>query len=137
MFQAFLIQAAISPECFIVRPELAAKQLELLTQAFPNATRLGIMWNALSADQFRSGRAGRASPPVGNPVNETGEAALRFRGGVPDASRRTCTDGSGVVQPLLQRIPLPGYLGGAVASLARHVYLPSLCRGRGTDLVWG
>ena len=32
--------------------ELAAKQLELLTQAFPNATRLGIMWDAVSADQF-------------------------------------------------------------------------------------
>src|SRR5215469_8589255 len=37
---------------FYRQPELAAKQLELLTQAFPNATRLGIMWDALSADQF-------------------------------------------------------------------------------------
>jgi putative tryptophan/tyrosine transport system substrate-binding protein len=37
---------------FYRQPELAAKQLELLTQAFPNATRLGIVWDALSADQF-------------------------------------------------------------------------------------
>ena len=37
---------------FYRQPELAAKQLELLTQAFPNATRLGVVWDALSADQF-------------------------------------------------------------------------------------
>jgi ABC-type uncharacterized transport system substrate-binding protein len=32
--------------------ELAAKQLELLTQAFPDRTRLGVLWDAFSADQF-------------------------------------------------------------------------------------
>src|SRR5262249_45279077 len=37
---------------FYRQPELAAKQLELLTQAFPIATRLGVVWDALSADQF-------------------------------------------------------------------------------------
>jgi putative ABC transport system substrate-binding protein len=37
---------------FYRQPELAAKQLELLTQAFPSATRLGVLWDALSADQF-------------------------------------------------------------------------------------
>jgi putative ABC transport system substrate-binding protein len=37
---------------FYRQPELAAKQLELLTQAFPNATRLGVVWDALSVDQF-------------------------------------------------------------------------------------
>jgi putative ABC transport system substrate-binding protein len=37
---------------FYRQPELAAKQVELLTQAFPNATRLGVVWDALSADQF-------------------------------------------------------------------------------------
>ena len=37
---------------FYRQPELAAKQLELLTQAFPNASRLGVLWDALSADQF-------------------------------------------------------------------------------------
>jgi putative tryptophan/tyrosine transport system substrate-binding protein len=37
---------------FYRQPELAGKQLELLTQAFPNASRLGIVWDALSADQF-------------------------------------------------------------------------------------
>jgi putative ABC transport system substrate-binding protein len=37
---------------FYRQPELAAKQLELLTQTFPNATRLGVVWDALSADQY-------------------------------------------------------------------------------------
>ena len=37
---------------FYRQPELAAKQLELLTQAFPEKTRLGALWDALSADQF-------------------------------------------------------------------------------------
>ena len=37
---------------FYRQPELAAKQVELLTQAFPNAIRLGVVWDALSADQF-------------------------------------------------------------------------------------
>ena len=32
--------------------ELASKQLELLTQAFPDRTRLSILWDAQSADQF-------------------------------------------------------------------------------------
>jgi putative ABC transport system substrate-binding protein len=37
---------------FYRQPELAVKQLELLIQAFPNATQLGVVWDALSADQF-------------------------------------------------------------------------------------
>src|SRR5262245_27235692 len=34
--------------------ELAQKQLELLTQAFPQKTRLAVMWDAISADQFNA-----------------------------------------------------------------------------------
>ena len=37
---------------FYRQPELAAKQLELLTQAFPSATRLGVIWDAFSVDQY-------------------------------------------------------------------------------------
>jgi len=32
--------------------ELAAKQVELLTQALPGRTRLAVLWDAISADQF-------------------------------------------------------------------------------------
>src|SRR5262245_30052922 len=34
------------------QPELAVKQLELLTEAFPDRTRVGALWDSLSADQF-------------------------------------------------------------------------------------
>ena len=37
---------------FLRQPELAAKQVELLTQAFPDKTRLAILWDTGSADQF-------------------------------------------------------------------------------------
>ncbi|PWT88942.1 MAG: hypothetical protein C5B56_07950 [Proteobacteria bacterium] len=35
-----------------LQTELAAKQVELLTQALPDRTRLAILWDAFSADQF-------------------------------------------------------------------------------------
>jgi putative ABC transport system substrate-binding protein len=35
-----------------LQTELAAKQVELLTQAFPGRARLAILWDQLSADQF-------------------------------------------------------------------------------------
>ena len=37
---------------FLRQPELAEKQVEILTQAFPEKTRLAMLWDALSADQF-------------------------------------------------------------------------------------
>jgi len=39
---------------FLRQPELAEKQVELLTQAFPDKTRLAMLWDALSADQFNA-----------------------------------------------------------------------------------
>jgi putative ABC transport system substrate-binding protein len=35
-----------------LQTELAAKQVELLTQALPGRTRLALLWDAISADQF-------------------------------------------------------------------------------------
>jgi putative tryptophan/tyrosine transport system substrate-binding protein len=37
---------------FARQPELAAKQLQLLAEAFPERTRVGVLWDAQSADQF-------------------------------------------------------------------------------------
>jgi ABC-type uncharacterized transport system substrate-binding protein len=37
---------------FLRLPELAEKQVELLTQAFPDKTRLAMLWDELSFDQF-------------------------------------------------------------------------------------
>lgn len=36
------------------QPELAEKQVELLTQAFPDKARLAMLWDSLSADQFEA-----------------------------------------------------------------------------------
>jgi putative ABC transport system substrate-binding protein len=41
------------------QPELSVKQLEFLAEAFPDRTRVGALWDALSADQF--GAAERAA----------------------------------------------------------------------------
>jgi putative ABC transport system substrate-binding protein len=37
---------------FLRQTELAEKQVELLTQAFPERTRLAVLWDSVSADQF-------------------------------------------------------------------------------------
>ena len=37
---------------FLRQTELAEKQVELLTQAFPDRTRLDVLWDSISADQF-------------------------------------------------------------------------------------
>ena len=41
---------------FTRQPELAEKQVELLTQAFPQANRLAMLWNTESIDQFNAAR---------------------------------------------------------------------------------
>jgi putative tryptophan/tyrosine transport system substrate-binding protein len=43
------------------QPELAAKQLELLTEAFPDRTRVGALWDAQSADQFSAAQSAAQS----------------------------------------------------------------------------
>ena len=37
---------------FLRQTELAEKQVELLTEAFPGRTRLALLWDSISADQF-------------------------------------------------------------------------------------
>jgi ABC-type uncharacterized transport system substrate-binding protein len=39
---------------FLRLPELAEKQVEVLTQTFPDKTRLAMLWDAFSADQFNA-----------------------------------------------------------------------------------
>jgi putative tryptophan/tyrosine transport system substrate-binding protein len=46
---------------FFQRPELAKKQVDLLSQAFPGRTRLGILWDAGSTDQFYAAEAAARS----------------------------------------------------------------------------
>lgn len=43
------------------QPELASKQLELLKEAFPSSTRLAVIYDTESADQFRAAETAAAS----------------------------------------------------------------------------
>jgi len=49
---------------FYRQPELAAKQLEILTQAFPQKSRLGVLYDTNSADQFSTAEAAAKSMPL-------------------------------------------------------------------------
>jgi putative ABC transport system substrate-binding protein len=48
---------------FYRQQELAAKQLELLSEAFPGLKQVGVLWDYVSEDTFRS--AARAAPAMG------------------------------------------------------------------------
>src|SRR5881394_844042 len=45
-------------------PELAAKQLEILVQAFPNRSRLAVLYDANSAEQFEAANAVAKAMPL-------------------------------------------------------------------------
>ena len=49
---------------FYRQPELAAKQLEILMQAFPERSRLAVLYDTNSADQFSAAKAGASSTPL-------------------------------------------------------------------------
>jgi ABC-type uncharacterized transport system substrate-binding protein len=49
---------------FYRQPELAAKQLEILVQAFPQRTQLAVLYDADSADQFGAAQALAKSMPL-------------------------------------------------------------------------
>jgi putative ABC transport system substrate-binding protein len=49
---------------FYRQPELAAKQLEILTQAFPERSRLDVLYDTHSADQFSAAEEAAKSMPL-------------------------------------------------------------------------
>ena len=49
---------------FYRQPELAAKQLEILTQAFPERSRLDVLYDTHSADQFSAAEEAARSMPL-------------------------------------------------------------------------
>jgi putative tryptophan/tyrosine transport system substrate-binding protein len=73
-----------------LQTELAAKQVELLTQAFPERTRLAVLWDGISADQFaaaerqaRSLRLDVRSLKLGNPPYDFDAAFRSLAEGAP------------------------------------------------------
>ena len=74
------------------RPELAAKQIELLVEAFPERKRLGALWDALSADQFAAAEREAKARQLEFEPHQTGKSTLRFCLGVSHAGAGRRTD---------------------------------------------
>jgi putative ABC transport system substrate-binding protein len=78
------------------QPELAAKQLELLTQAFPDRRRLTILWDALAADQFAAAELAAKSMPLDVRAHKLEKAPYNFAA----AFQAMAEDGAQMVQVL-------------------------------------
>ena len=67
-----------------LQTELAAKQVELLAEAFPDRSRLAVLYDEeFGRPVCRCGASGEIAA-LGRPVAETGEPALRFRCSIPE-----------------------------------------------------
>jgi putative tryptophan/tyrosine transport system substrate-binding protein len=105
---------------FLRQTELAEKQVELLTQAFPDGTRLAVLWDSISADQFTAAerrakllRLEVLSRKMANPPYDL-EAAFRS---FADA-------GANIF--LLLSSPFFAQKRGELVELALHQRLPSM-----------
>jgi len=88
-----------------LQTELAGKQVELLTQAFPEEPDWrfsGMRVRPTSLPRQASGEIAT----LGHPVAETGNSALRFRCSVPEPRRRLSANASRSLQSVLYSLPL-------------------------------
>ena len=81
-----------------LQTELAAKQVELLTQALPGRTRLAVLYDEISTDQFTAAERQAKLLQPGCPVAETGTPTLRFRYSVSQPRRRLAANASRALQ---------------------------------------
>jgi putative ABC transport system substrate-binding protein len=105
---------------FLRQPELAEKQVELLKQTFPDRTRLAMLWDELSSDQFNAAE-GRAkslslqvfSTKLEHPPYDFGEA---FRSVVASSPQ------------MLLIVPSPHFIAQRhrIAELAIQYQLPAM-----------
>jgi putative tryptophan/tyrosine transport system substrate-binding protein len=102
------------------RPELAAKQADLLSQAFPDRSRLGILWDAGSADQFEAAESAARSlrKEVQGYKFERSPYDL-------DAAFRTAAESS-IQMLLVESSPLLALYGWRIAELAIGYRLPTM-----------
>ena len=120
---------------FLRLPELAAKQVELLTQTFPDRTRLAMLWDELSSDQFSAAE---------NRAKLLGLQVLSTKLERPpydfDAAFRSMIESS---PQMLLILSSPRFIAQRqrIANLAiapppaRHEHLQILCRGRCADVL--
>jgi putative ABC transport system substrate-binding protein len=100
--------------------ELAEKQVELLTQAFPERKRLAMLWDAISADQF--GAAERRAKSLGLDV-----VSIKFEVqpyDVASAMRRATEGGAQMLLTLSS--PFFGTLNRAIIDLTIRNHLPTM-----------
>ena len=113
---------------FYRQPELAAKQLELLTQAFPERSRLAVLYDANSDRSVQRGRGSGQVQALGAATAKARKAAIRFRRGISDHGAGWRANGTRPVEPVLRRTPSTSCCTGDRHRL-RHVRVQVLCRG--------
>jgi putative tryptophan/tyrosine transport system substrate-binding protein len=102
------------------RPELAAKQVDLLSQALPGRTRVGILWDEGSADQFEAAESAARSLRMEVHGYKFERSPYDL-----DAALRTVAESS--IQVLLvESSPLFAPYGRRVAELAIEYRLPTM-----------
>ena len=105
---------------FSRQPELAEKQVELLTQTFPDKTRLGVLWDAQTADQFSA--AEHRARALGLELRSVKLESLPYD---VDAAFRTLAEGSPQMLLVLSG-PLFAPYQRNIAELALQHRLPAM-----------
>jgi putative tryptophan/tyrosine transport system substrate-binding protein len=105
---------------FYRQAELAAKKVELLTQAFPERTRLGILWDALVAEEFSAAEHAANSLHLELRALKLENPPYDF----PAAFRTLARDGAQML--LVLSSPLFAESRVALARLAIEHHLPSM-----------
>jgi putative tryptophan/tyrosine transport system substrate-binding protein len=105
---------------FTRQPELAEKQVELLTQAFPEKTRIGVLWDTQTADQFNA--AERRALELGREVRAVKLDSLPYDF---NAAFRTLSEGSPQMLLVLSG-PLFAFYQPNIAELALQYRLPTM-----------
>jgi putative ABC transport system substrate-binding protein len=103
-----------------LQTELAGKQVELLTQAFPERTRLAILWDEISADQFSAAERQAKSLRLDVQSLKLENPPYDF-----DAAFRSLAAGSPQMLLVLSS-PFFGYYREHIAELAIQQRLPTM-----------
>jgi putative tryptophan/tyrosine transport system substrate-binding protein len=105
---------------FTRQPELAEKQVELMTQAFPERTRLGVLWDNQTFDQFSA--AERRALALGRELHAVRLESLPYDF---NAAFRTLADGSPQMLLVLSS-PLFASYQPMIAELALQYRYPTM-----------
>jgi putative ABC transport system substrate-binding protein len=116
-------------------PELAAKQLELLVEAFPDSKSIAVLWESASTEQFASAQRTAQSLHIDLRSHKLENPPFDFRRGVPKDRAGRVAYGARLVRPNIRLAACPYCrLGDAVPS-ADDVHLQILRRGGWVDVL--